>query len=218
MTRIRSSRALEESLRMRSDFRWLAEGRTIDHTTLSEFRRKRGEELKHLFVQVGLVARQMGLLPLEQLAYDGTRIRANNRRKVVRTPGELDEMRQKLTGQYDEQVKRLQEEDARENAMPGNGSAAELPRDLANRQQRLARVDAALAELQRVENAGETVPSRIPLTDPESRLTPNQDGGFAPNYTPLAPVDCQHGLIVACDVIAMTDEERFLVSQIKQIQ
>lgn len=218
MTRIRSSRALEESLRMRSDFRWLAEGRTIDHSTLSEFRRKRGEELKQLFVQVGLVARQMGLLPLEQLAYDGTRIRANNRRKAVRTPGELEEMRQKLTAQYDEQVKRLQEEDARENAIPGSGSPMELPRDLANRQQRLARVDAALAELQRVEKAGETVPSRIPLTDPESRLTPNKDGGFAPNYTPLATVDCQHGLIVACDVIAMTDEEHFLVSQIKQVQ
>jgi transposase len=80
MTRIRSSRSLEQSLQVRLDFRWLAEGRSIDHTTLSEFRRKQGEPLKNLFMQVGLVARQLGLLPLEQLTYDGTRLRANHRR------------------------------------------------------------------------------------------------------------------------------------------
>ncbi len=40
LTRIRSSRAFEEALSVRLDFRWLAEGRTIDHTTLSTFRNK----------------------------------------------------------------------------------------------------------------------------------------------------------------------------------
>src|SRR5688572_18496279 len=39
LTRIRSSRALEEALTVRVDFRWLVAGRSIDHTTLSEFRR-----------------------------------------------------------------------------------------------------------------------------------------------------------------------------------
>lgn len=218
MTRIRSSRSLEESLRVRLDFRWLAEGRTIDHTTLSEFRRKHGEALKNLFVQVGLVARKMGLLPLEQLAYDGTRLRANNRRKALRTPAQLRELRKELAGQFDEQAKRLAEEDARESEVGANGLARELPADLASRQRRLAQVDAALKELKRVEDAGETVPRRIPLTDPQSRETPNKDGGYAPNYTPLATVDCQHGFIVGCDVIAMTNEEHFLVSQIKQVQ
>src|SRR6186713_40149 len=45
LTRIRSSRGLEEALNVRLDFRWLASGRSIDHTTLSEFRRKRFNEL-----------------------------------------------------------------------------------------------------------------------------------------------------------------------------
>src|SRR6201999_1562007 len=93
LRRIRTSRALEEALKVRLDFRWLAEGRTIDHTTLSEFRRQQSQTLKGLFVQVGMVAREMGLLPLEQLAYDGTRIRANNRRQDARTPEELKKWR-----------------------------------------------------------------------------------------------------------------------------
>ena len=43
LTRIRSSRALEEAWRVRLDFRWLVEGRTIDHTTISDFRKKHPE-------------------------------------------------------------------------------------------------------------------------------------------------------------------------------
>ena len=62
LTRIRSSRMLEEALSVRLDFRWLAEGRTIDHTTLSTFRKKHPEALKNLFVQIGLVARELGQL------------------------------------------------------------------------------------------------------------------------------------------------------------
>ena len=46
LCRLRSSRALEEALKVRSDFRWLVEGRTIDHSTISEFRRRTPRRLK----------------------------------------------------------------------------------------------------------------------------------------------------------------------------
>ena len=75
LKRIVTSRALEEALQVRLDFRWLADGRSIDHSTLSEFRRKNSEPLKKLFVQIGMVAREMGGLSLETLAFDGTRMR-----------------------------------------------------------------------------------------------------------------------------------------------
>ena len=38
LCRISSSRALEEALQVRLDFRWLAEGRRIDHSTICKFR------------------------------------------------------------------------------------------------------------------------------------------------------------------------------------
>jgi transposase len=40
LKRIRSSRGLEEAILVRNDLRWLVVGRSIDHTTLSKFRRK----------------------------------------------------------------------------------------------------------------------------------------------------------------------------------
>lgn len=217
LKRTRSSRGLEEALLVRLDFRWLVEGRTIDHTTLSEFRRRHAEALRELFVQVGLVARRLGLLPLEQLAYDGTRIRANNRRRGTRTPAELQQLRAMLAEKFAALEERVTAEDAREEEALG-ACAATLPAELADARRRLSEVDAALAELSRVTAAGETLPSRLPLTDPEARVTPNKDGGFAPNYTPLATVDTASGLIVAADVIAMTDEEHYLVPQLEAVQ
>lgn len=218
LTRIRSSRRLEEALTVRLDFMWLVEGRTIDHTTLSEFRRHRAQELKNLFVQIGLLARELGWLSLQQLAFDGTRLRSNNRRGGSRTPQELREMQEELGKKFAELEAQATVEDTRDDEAFGTASPHKLPAELADTQRRLKQVDAALAELARVEAAGETTPSRLPLTDPQSRMTPNKEGGFAPNYTPLATVDVASGLIVAADVIAMTSEELHLVPQIKAVQ
>ena len=176
LTRIRSSRALEEALRVRLDFRWLAEGRTIDPTTLSEFRRQHPQELKDLFVKIGLLAREMGWLSLDLLAYEGTRMRANNKRRKTRTPDELREMREELAAKYAEcEAKIPSQEDWDEEVL-----SSPLPEERADVKRRRAQVDRALEELRRLEDAGETTPSRIPLTDPSSRVTPNKTGGFAP--------------------------------------
>ena len=215
--RIRSSRSLEEALLVRMDFRWLAEGRTIDPTTLSEFRRRHAQALKQLFVQTGLVARQLGWAPLEQLAFDGTRLRANSRRSGSRTPQQLREMQRVLSEKFVELEQRLAAADRDEDEVLGE-SCPVLSAERADTRRRLAQVDAALAELKRVEEANETLPSRLPLTDPQARVTPNKEGGFAPNYTPLATVDTAAGLIVAADVIAMTDEEHALVAQFEQVR
>ncbi|MEX0700845.1 MAG: IS1182 family transposase [Planctomycetales bacterium] len=218
LKKVRSSRALEDALRMRIDFHWLAEGRSIDHTTLSEFRRTRGPRLKDLFVQVVLVAREIGLAKLETLAYDGTRLRADNRLRGAKTPDELRKLRAELARLYEEQERRLAEEDLREQTLFGSIEKSKLPEDLADTARRLARVDAALAELDRVEKAGESVPRRIPMTDPESRILPNKEGAFAPNYTPLATVDVPSGMIAACDVIQTTDEHLSLIPQIERVR
>jgi len=218
LTRIRSSRVLEEALQVRLDFRWLVEGRSIDHTTISEFRRKNAKALKNTFVQVGLVAREMGWLPLESLAFDGTRMRANNRRSGTRTPDRLREMKQELAKKFTELEAKTAAADAQENEFFGEQPGHTLSEELADVKRRRKQVDAALAEIERMEEADETIPKRIPITDPQSRVTPNKDGGYAPNYTPLATVDTDSGLIVAADVISNTDEDKHLIPAIEDVQ
>ena len=51
---------------------------SIDHTTISMFRFTHKELIKELFVQVALIARQVGQLTLDTLGFDETKIKASN--------------------------------------------------------------------------------------------------------------------------------------------
>jgi hypothetical protein len=61
-------------------------------------------------------------------------------------------------------------------------------------------------------------PAQIPTTDPDSRILPNKEGGYAANYTPMAATDTAGGFIVAADVLnAETPEQGALVSLVDEI-
>ncbi len=75
---MRSSRRLEWACTNAVDFMWLVEGRTIDHSTLCDFRTKFKRELEDLFRQIGRVAMHLGLISLNQVALDETRVKANS--------------------------------------------------------------------------------------------------------------------------------------------
>lgn len=212
LVQIRASRKLEAALWERIDFRWLAEDRKVDHTTLSEFRRQHSEALSDLFVKVGLVAQRAMLSPLKRLAFDGTRVKASNHRHRSLTPEKLRELEAELAEKFAAFEQQASVEDAAASGQE------ELPDELRDLKRRAAQIEGALAELHRLEASDEPVPKRIPLTDPESRITPNKEGGFAANYTPLAGVDAQSGLIVTGDVIASTDEEQYLVEAVQAVE
>ena len=218
LVRIRASRALEEALQVRLDFRWLVEGRSIDHTTISEFRRKNAEALKDTFVQIAMIAREMGCLPLQALAFDGTRVRSNNRKSGTRTPAELRAMKQALAEKFEELEAKASAADDLDDQRFGDASAHTLADELADVERRQQQVDAAIEELERIEQAGETAPNRLPITDPESRVMPNKDGGFAPNYTPTATVDVDSGLVVSADVLGTINEDKQLMPAIEDVQ
>lgn len=220
--RIRASRKLEEALLVRVDFRWLSHGKSIDHSTLSEFRRSHSEELRNLFVQVVLVGQEMGLVNFKRIAFDGTRVRSNNRKSGTRTPEELREAKRTLQAEFDRLNEKAEQEDAEdEEAFGSSEGSSDQPSDEQRRkqlEQAQKRVDAALAELEQIENSPEKTPTRLPITDPESRFGKTKEGGFAPCYTPMVTVDVDSGMIVDQGVIAQSNESGELVSTIAQVQ
>jgi transposase len=216
--RVRSSRLLERATQMQLDFRWLAHGHAPDHTTLSEFRRNFGDELKKLFVQIGLVAREMSYLPLERLAFDGTRVKASNRRSGTRTPDELRKLRDELAAKFAEWERQTTEDDLRQQQWFDETARPTPPRELAHVKRRIEQIDAALAKLAELEAAGVKPPKRLPITDLDSRVMPNKEGGFAPNYTPTAMVDVDSGMIIECDVLNDTAEEHHLLPTLDEVR
>ena len=132
---IRASRKLEEALQKRVDFRWLAHGMSIDHTTISEFRRKHPEQLRDLFVQLVLVGQDMEVVEFKRIGFDGTRVRSNNRKTRTRTPDELRRAKQQLQEEFD----RLNEKADHEKGLRRPGPTARLRAQLQQRRPGLRR-------------------------------------------------------------------------------
>lgn len=218
LNRIRSSRGLEEALQVRMDFRWLVEGRLIDHSTISEFRRQHKKELKELFIQVCQLAQELGILTLQRLGFDATRSRANNRRTGTRTIEDLRQERDELAAKFDELHQQADAEDSHDEELFQAQSPQELPSELRDPTDRLAKLNAVLDEFERAKEEGRSVPNRVPITDLDSRVMPNKDGGHAPNYTPTATVDIASGLIVGAEVLAVINEDAYLIPALEEVQ
>lgn len=222
---IRSSRRLEEACTYRLDFIWLVQGRKIDHTTFAKFRTKFAKPLKDLFRQIGRIAMTMGLIRLCEVAFDGTRVKANNSRYKTRTAKTLQQKLEALDELFDEMVSECEALDAQQRLEGQNDSPTQLPGPLADLQKRREKVREAFDQAKAADEARrkngtnpEKNPAQVPTTDPESRVMPNKEGGYAPNYTPTATTDGHRGFIVDCDVVAEVNEGGLAVGSVDRIE
>ena len=212
LCRIRASRKLEEALCVRNDFRWLAEGRSIDHTTLSEFRTAHPELLKDLFVKVGLLAKEMQLSSFKMFGYDATRVRANNRPTGTRSLAELKEAKKQLQEQFEQEQQKAEQEQAAEDKQHNNHK--DCDQTLADLKRKSDQIDAALKRYEQLDQEGKTLPERLPIVDPESSVSKNKEGGFGINHTPAGVVDEESGLVVDSDVIDGVNENGSMIDAV----
>ncbi len=80
---IRSSRKLERALYEDVGFRVLSANQQPDFWTIAAFRRRHHHALGELFVQTVRLAQKAGLVRLNHVAVDGTKIKANASRHSV---------------------------------------------------------------------------------------------------------------------------------------
>lgn len=204
--RIRSSRQMEYNLKHSIDFIWLASGRWIDHTTLSEFRRQHTQALRGIFRQMIKLAIDLGIAKLGELCIDGTRVLADANRYKTWTTNRLASALEQLDAQIAEAMENLEVADALDEDLLGEDiSADRLPKavsDLRQRREQLAKLQQTTQQMDEVRKKnGSQGPAQLPKTDPDSRILPNKEGGYAANYTPMATTETTSGFIVHCDVV-----------------
>ena len=222
---IRSSRKLEDCCGNRLDFLWLAEGRQIDHSTICKFRSEHPQQLKQLFRDLVLTAREMGLVRLNQVTWDGTRIRGNNSRHAIAGHKKLEELIQELDNQFDQMLKEANAVDVEEQKLFGQeGHSVPLPKDLARKHKRLDALTRAMETLKKMQadrgNRKDMSPRgpRIPLSDSDARILPNKEGGYAPNYTPVLAVDSEAGIVVDAVVVVGRNEDATIAPSLERIE
>lgn len=220
MRRIRSSRQLEYACSHSIDFMWLAEGRTIDHDTICKFRTKFKKALQELFKQIGRLSMQMGFIKLVEIAFDGTRVKANASRYHTWTAERLEAALGELEKGMEAMLDKAEQIDG-EEAKLGDGLHS-LPPELADANQRKAKLQELLGQAREANEArkkdGIKTPAQIPKADPESTVMPNKEGGYAPNYTPFVASDGAQGFLADCGVIANPNEQNELLPSVDRME
>lgn len=171
-------------------YQWLTGMEVINYHTLSDFRVKYRHALDELFVQVLGILSAEGLITLERVMHDGTKIKAYAGRDTFRRE---DRIRQHLKIAQ-EQVKlmnELQEEEITPRVKKARQRAAI---------ERQARLELALKELEEVRKSKKVIKekqeARVSKTDPQARIMKQGDGGYTPSYNVQISTDSAEKVIL----------------------
>ncbi len=200
---IRSARELAELMGHEPGLLWLSGREEINHHTLSDFRVQNQAGLDSVFQQLLALLERAGVVNLERLMQDGTKIRAQASPQSFRGEKSLRESF--------ERAKQVMEQagDPRQEPKPERQRKA---RERAEREQK-ERLEQALEEWQRLQAEkpkAEQEKVKVSRSEPESRLMKQPDGGYAPSYNVQISTDAEAEIIVAVGVSqARADVQEF---------
>ena len=216
-TGVFSSRKLERATYDSVAFRFIAANDHPDHDTIAAFRRRFLPEIEKLFVQILLLAREMGVLKLGTVGLDGTKVHANASRHSALSYEHAGRIEAQLKAEVADLMAKTQAADAAD--IPDGMS---IPDELALREKRLQKLAEARAKMGRgrrsVLNANGPNTSRssrrarptdqINLTDEDSRIMPVAGGGFEQCYNAQSAVAAGSLLVVAVDVVQAPNDKQ----------
>jgi transposase len=142
-TGVFSSRKLERATYDSVAFRFIAANDHPDHDTIAAFRRRFLKEIEALFVQVLLLAREMGVLKMGTVALDGTKIHANASRHSALSYEHAGKIEAQLKAEVADLMAKAEAADAAD--VPDGLS---IPEELARREERLRKIAEARAKIE----------------------------------------------------------------------
>src|SRR5471032_2813002 len=142
-TGVFSSRKQERSTYDSVAFRFVASNDPPDHDTIATFRRRFLKPIEGLFVQVLLLAREMGMLKLGTLGLDGTKIHANASRHSALSYEHAGKIEAQLKGEVADLMAKAEAAD--KSDIPDGMS---IPDELALREKRLGKIAQARATIE----------------------------------------------------------------------
>jgi transposase len=137
-----ASRKIEQATKETAAFRYLAGNYSPDHDTIAAFRKQFLPQLKDLFVQMLLLAQEVGVLELGNLHIDGSKIHADASKSKAVSYKRLLEIETFLQAEVNDLFAAAEQADI---ALP---EGMDLPQEIARREERLKRLAEAKAVLE----------------------------------------------------------------------
>jgi transposase len=206
-----SARAIERLCEYDPAYQWLTGTAVVNAHTLAEFRVQHEETLKELFVQSLALLSADGLITLERVMQDGTKIRASAASESFRSQERIEQALKGAREQVEAVNEIAEEESSRRTAKARERSQRE-------RQERLA---AALKEFEKLKverDVKDKKKMRVSTTDPEARVMKQPQGGFAPSYNVQVNTDAANAVIVAVEVTQAGNDFEQLAPGIDRVE
>jgi transposase len=199
---IGSARAIDRLCQQHAAYRWLCGGAPINHDLLAGFRRENAALLDRLLTQsvTGLIAEK--LITLEELAIDGTKVRAHAGRGSMCKGKRLESIEKAVAERVAELKSELDTDPAeperrrKKRALQAAEARAQRVKQAQQKLTALVQEKAERAKTHPTEEAAKGEP-KVSVSDPEARVMRLPDGAAAPAWN--VQVATANGFIVEID-------------------
>jgi len=192
-------------------YQWLTGMKVVNYHSLTDFRVQHERALRELFIEILGVLSGEGLITLERVMNDGTKIKAQASRQSFQGAKRIKEhlaaarrhveaLEEQAEAEVGQKLGRARERAAKESA---------------------ARLEAALAEFEKLREQKPEVPEdklRVSMSEPEARKMKQSDGGFAPSYNVQISTDQAQGIIVAASLSQSAADSKQLLPAITRVK
>jgi transposase len=223
-----SARALARLCEHHTIYRWICGGVGVNHAMLSEFRLDSGAFLDRLLTSSLTALMKEGLITLDEVITDGSKVRAAASRSSMRRRQTLVELEEKARVRVAELKQELEADSAA-------GERRLSKRRLSAAEDRARRVAAALAKHpaatpqdEKDQNEGDDPPpaggksskkpkeERVSTTDPDAPLMRMADGAVRPAYN--VQVTSARGFVIAIEPVQRRNDRGLAPAMLTQVK
>jgi len=194
-----SSRKLEKATYDSIPYRFICANTHPDHDSICAFRKRFLKELERLFVEILVIAKELGTLKVGTVSLDGTKIKANASKHKALSWKYANALEKQLRQEVEELMRLAEAADNSE--LPED---LDIPEELKRREERLAAIDRAKQEIEvrarkRDEREQAEYEEKVAKRKSREEETGKKPRGRAPKPPQPGPLDK--------DQVNLTDEE-----------
>jgi transposase len=222
LSKERSSRKLSSACRENLVFMYLAEKVQPNFRTIARFRKSNGKFIKETFKETVDLASENGLVDLNIICTDGSKMKANSSKKmclkkeqIERLDSIIDKMIEADIQQdeIDKEVYGEKEENITDIEIKNLKGIVKSYREIKDKEKLKENCKKAIEEFDKDPQI-----KRVSLSDPECRMMKNKKGVFELDYNTQFTVDSKNQIIVANDVCQDRTDTFQLQPQINNVR
>lgn len=222
LSKERSSRKLSSACRENLVFMYLAEKVQPNFRTIARFRENNGKFIKEVFKETVNLASENGLVDLNMICTDGSKIKANSSKKMCLKKEQLEKLDSIIDKMIEEDIQQDEidkeiygekEENITDIEIKNLKGIVRSYREVKDKEKLKEKCKKAIEEFDK-----DAKIKRVSLSDPECRMMKNKKGNYELDYNVQFTVDSKNQIIVANDVCQDRDDSHQLQPQIKNVR